>query len=255
MAEPPSDRDRRPQNVYDDPEFLAGYSQLERFGENWGAAYEHGAFSALLPDVAGSRVLDLGCGAGQLTLHVAEAGAAEVMGLDLSERMLEVARTERAHPNATYVQASMDDADFSAGRFDLVVSSLAFHYVEDYGGLVRRIASWLVPGGHLVFSTEHPVFLARASDDGWVRDADGQPLHWTIDRYGIEGLREERWFRDGVQKFHRTLSTLLNGLVDAGLVIECVVEPMPDDEMLRRRPDWIVELKRPIFLLVRARKP
>ncbi|MBA2634960.1 MAG: class I SAM-dependent methyltransferase [Chloroflexi bacterium] len=246
---------RRPQNVYDDPEFFAGYSQLERFGENWGTAYEHGAFVALLPDVAGSRVLDLGCGAGQLAVHIAEAGAAEVIGLDPSQRMLAVARVERAHPRVTYVQASMDEADFPAGRFDLVVSSLALHYVENYAGLVRRIADWLVPGGMLVFSTEHPIFLARASDDGWVRDGDGLPLHWTIDRYGAEGLREQHWFRDGVQKFHRTLSTLLNGLVDAGLVIERVIEPMPDDEALRRRPDWIDELKRPIFLLVRARRP
>src|SRR5688500_12245565 len=93
---------RQPQNVYDDPEFFAGYSQLERFGEKWGAAYEHGAFVALLPDVAGSRVLDLGCGAGQLALHVAESGPAEVIGLDLSERMLEVARVERAHSRVTY---------------------------------------------------------------------------------------------------------------------------------------------------------
>lgn len=247
--------DRRPQNVYDDPDFFVGYAQLDRFGTAWGTAFEHPDFMALLPDVAGSRVLDLGCGAGQLAHHLAESGAAEVIGLDVSERMLAVARAERAHQRLTYLLQPMETAEFPAGRFDLVVSSLAFHYVEDYAGLVARIATWLVPGGVLVFSTEHPIFLARASDEGLVRDGDGQPLYWTIDRYGVEGLREQRWFREGVQKFHRMLSTLLNGLVDAGLLIERVVEPMPDDEALRRRPDWIHELKRPTFLLVRARKP
>ena len=252
MADP---KRRRPQNVYDDPDFFAGYSRLERFGKAWGTAYEHEGFMALLPETSGSRVLDLGCGAGQLALHLAEADAAEVIGLDLSEQMLEIARAERAHTRVTYLQASMEEAAFPPGRFELVVSSLAFHYVDDYPGLVRRIATWLVPGGVLVFSTEHPVFLARAPGDAWVRDVDGEPLYWTIDRYGAEGLREQSWFRDGVQKFHRTFSTLLNGLLDAGLVIERVVEPMPDDEMLRRRPDWIHELKRPTFLLVRARKP
>jgi 2-polyprenyl-3-methyl-5-hydroxy-6-metoxy-1,4-benzoquinol methylase len=244
--------DHRPQNVYDDPDFFAGYTQLERFGAEWGAAFEHPDFMALLPEVAGSRVLDLGCGAGQLAHHLAQSGAAEVIGLDVSERMLAVARAERAHPAVTYRLEPIETADFPAGRFDLVVSSLAFHYVDDYAGLAARIATWLVPRGVLVFSTEHPVFTARASDDGWVRDADGEPLHWTINRYGVEGRREVHWFLDGVEKFHRTLSTLLNGLVDAGLVIERVVEPMPDDEALRRRPDWIHELKRPIFLLVRA---
>jgi len=247
--------DRQPQNVYDDPDFFAGYSELERFGEGWGGAYEHPDFAGLLPDVVGSRVLDLGCGAGQLSYHLAEAGAAEVIGLDLSERMLQVARMQRIHRRVRYIRESLEDADFPADRFELVVSSLVFHYVEDYGGLTRRIADWLVPDGILVFSTEHPVFLARASEEGWVRDANGEPLHWTLDRYGQEGLREEHWFRDGVQKFHRTLSTLLNGLIDAGLTVERVIEPLPDDEMLRRHPDWIHERKRPIFLLVRSRKP
>jgi SAM-dependent methyltransferase len=247
--------DDRPQNVYDDPEFLAGYATLERFGKPWGTAYEHPAFDALMPDPTGLRVLDLGCGAGQLSLHLAEAGAAEVIGLDVSERMLELARAQNAHPRISYQQAPMESAAFPPARFDLVVSSLALHYVEDYVALVGRIGQWLVPGGILVFSTEHPVVTARATDEGWLRDASGERLSWPISRYGLEGTFEEHWFRAGVRKVHRMVSTLLNGLVDAGLVIERVVEPMPDEAMLRDRPDWIHELKRPAFLLVRARKP
>lgn len=243
-----------PQNVYDEAKFFAGYSRLERFGREWGEAYEHPGFTALLPNAAAMRVLDLGCGAGQLTYHLAQAGASEVIGLDVSDRMLHVAMTERADPRVTYMRESIEGARFPAERFDLVVSSLALHYVEDYIHLVQRIHGWLVPDGVFVFSTEHPVFTARASDDGWVRNADGEALHWAIDRYGEEGLREEHWFRDGVQKFHRTLSTLLNGLIEAGFVIERVAEPMPDDDMLRRHPDWVDERKRPIFMLVRARK-
>lgn len=246
--------DRQPQNVYDDPQFLAGYSQLERFGQDWGKAYEHGAFSALLPDIAGSKVLDLGCGAGQLSLYLAEAGAAEVVGVDLSEAMLAIARADRPHPRVTYLRDSMESAAFPPGRFDLVVSSLALHYVEDYVGLMGRIGEWLTPGGVVVFSVEHPVMTSRASDDGWIRDADGAPLAWKIDRYGVEGLREEYWFRDGVRKYHRTVSSLVNGVIDAGLRIERVVEPMPDEGMLRANPDWIHEFKRSIFLLVRARR-
>ncbi len=249
------DKDPATQNVYDDPAFFAGYSGLDRFGKPWGAAYEHGAFLTLLPDPRGRRVLDLGCGAGQLSLHLAEGGAEEVIGVDVSERMLERARSERSHARITYLRQPMESTTFPAGRVDLVVSSLAFHYLADYAGLMRRIGEWLSPAGLLVFSTEHPIFLARASDDGWIRDADGRPAAWAIDRYGEEGLREEHWFRPGVQKYIRMLSTLLNGLVDAGLTIERVVEPMPTDDQLRDHPDWIHERKRPTFLLVRARKP
>jgi 2-polyprenyl-3-methyl-5-hydroxy-6-metoxy-1,4-benzoquinol methylase len=247
-ADPP------PQNTYDDPDFFAGYSRLERFGAGWTKAFEHSSFMALLPDVSGRRVLDLGCGAGQLALHLAEHGASEVIGIDISARMLALARAERNHPRLTYVHEPIEQATFAPDRFDLIVSSLAIHYVADYRGLIQRIAGWLSPGGILVYSTEHPVYLTRASTEGWVRNASGQRLHWAVDAYAEEGLREEHWFKDGVQKYHRTLATLLNVLIEAGLSIERVVEPVPDDEQLSRRPDWVDERRRPFCLLVRARK-
>ncbi len=243
-----------PQNVYDDPEFFGGYSRLERFGEEWGAALEHADFVALLPNPSGLRVLDLGCGAGQLSLYLAHRGAAEVVAVDVSETMLEVAQSKRAGDRITYIRESMESLRLPQGRFDLVVSSLAFHYVEDYASLMGRIAAWLTPGGALVYSTEHPVFTARASDDGWVRNPNGDPQAWAIDRYNVEGRRVEHWFRSGVVKFHRTVSTLVTGLLDAGLSVDRVVEPSPTDAALKDHPDWLHELKRPMFFLVRARK-
>jgi hypothetical protein len=146
------------------------------------------------------------------------------------------------------------------------VSSLASHYVRDYRGLVARIARWLAPGGHLVFSTEHPIYTARYvaggggganggdGGDGWVVDAGGTRLAWALDRYAEEGPRESRWFVAGVVRYHRTMATLLNGLLDAGLALERVVEPVPGGEWLRERPHAADERRRPIFLLVRARK-
>jgi len=149
----------------------------------------------------------------------------------------------------------METLSWPGERFDLAVSSMALHYVADYAGLVRRIASWLSPGGVFVFSTEHPVYLSRATDEGWVRSESGEPLYWALSRYGEEGLRRERWFVDGVEKHHRMVSTLLNGLADAGFVVERVLEPLPDAEMLERHPEWVSEGHRPFCLLVRARKP
>jgi len=244
-----------PQNIYDDPAFLAGYSSLERFGAGWDRAVELADFLALLPDVAGLRVLDLGCGAGQLAHHLATRGAAEVTGLDVSARMLELARTRWAHPRVTYRREAIEDAIFPPARFDLVVSSLALHYVDDYTGLVRRVAAWLAPGGVLVYSTEHPIYTGRMAGEGWARDAAGRCLGWGVDRYGDEGAREETWFVPGVRKVHRTLSTLLNGVLDAGLALERVLEPLPGGQWLREHPGKTDERRRPVFLLVRARKP
>jgi SAM-dependent methyltransferase len=245
-----------PQNVYDDPRFFAGYSQMERFGVGWERAMEQPSFVGLLPAVEGLLVLDLGCGVGQLAHYLAEAGAAEVVGVDVSERMLDVARAQWAHPRVAYRREAMERLDFPPGRFNLVVSSLAFHYVADYAGLVRRIAAWLAPGGVLVFSTEHPIYTARSAAgtaDGWVVDGEGNRVGWALDAYFDEGAREHRWFVEGVRRYHRTVATLLNGLVDAGLTVERVLEPAPSAEWLRERPRAADERRRPMFLLVRAR--
>jgi SAM-dependent methyltransferase len=242
-----------PQNIYDDPDFFAGYSSLERFGAGWERAAEHAELLALLPDVHGRRVLDLGCGAGQLARHLARQGAVEVVGVDLSERMLELARTHWAHPSVRYQRAAIEEVTFAPARFDLVVSVLALHYVDDYRGVVARIAQWLSPGGVFVYSTEHPIYTARLPHDGWVRGEAGG-ARWALTDYTDEGARDETWFVQGVRKVHRTLATLMNGLAGAGLTIERVVEPVPSADWLERHPAMRDERRRPMFLLVRARK-
>src|SRR5262245_12315888 len=155
-----------PQNIYDDPEFFAGYKTLERFGAGWERAAEHADLLSLLPEVKGRRVLDLGCGVGQLARYLATQGAAEVLGVDLSERMLALARTEWVHPRVTYFRGAVEEVTFPPGRFDLVVSSLVLHYVDDYRGLIARIAGWLTLSGHLVYSTEHRIFTGRLPAGG-----------------------------------------------------------------------------------------
>jgi 2-polyprenyl-3-methyl-5-hydroxy-6-metoxy-1,4-benzoquinol methylase len=215
---------------------------------------EHAELLGLLPDVGGRRVLDLGCGAGQLAHHLATRGAADVTGVDVSERMLALARADFAHPRVTYTRAALEDVEFAASRFDLVVSVLAFHYVDDYAGLLRRIVGWLAPGGVLVYSTEHPIYTARLPGEGWVVDDTGRRTGWRLDRYGEEGAREERWYVPGVRKVHRMLATLINGVLDAGLILERVVEPMPGEPWLRDHPQAMDETRRPMFLLLRARK-
>ena len=138
-----------PQNIYDQPQFFAGYSQMERFGAGWTRALEQPLFLELLPNPVGLHVLDLGCGLGQLSYHLAQAGAAEVLAVDVSRTMLERARS---HPRVTYTRQAIEEVRFPSERFELIVSSLALHYVADYTALVRRIVAWLTPGGVLVYA-------------------------------------------------------------------------------------------------------
>jgi hypothetical protein len=118
---------------------------------------------------------------------------------------------------------------------------------------MARVAEWLTPGGVVVYSTEHPIFTARLPYDGWVRDETG-PTRWALNDYADEGRRDETWFVSGVRKVHRTIATLINGLADAGLTLERVVEPIPSAGWLEGHPSMRDERRRPMFLLVRARK-
>jgi len=243
------------QNIYDDPEFFAGYSKLPRSERGLGIVYEWAAFQRLLPaSFAGKRVLDLGCGLGYLAREARTRGARQVIAVDLSERMLEEALRRTDDAGIVYLRSSLEAYAAEPMSFDLVTSTLALHYTADYVGLVRRVATWLVPGGRFAFSVEHPIYTAHGTSD-WYKDADGIALHWPVDRYRDEGERRTHWFVDGVVKYHRTVETYVNALLDAGLRLVRLEEPEADAVLLAEKPEWQQERRRPPFLLLAADRP
>jgi len=242
------------QNIYDDARFLAGYSDFPRSRDGLAATSEWPAFRALLPAVAGKRVVDLGCGFGQLSRWLATENAASVLGLDLSEKMLARAVAETTAPNVTYGRANLDELTLDAAGAELIVSSMALHYVEDFDRLARVLHAALVPGGDLVFSVEHPIYAAR-SEPEWVPAADGRQA-FAIADYGIEGKRVTNWIVDGVVKYHRSIATMLNSLSTAGFAYRAMDEWRPTAAQLEAHPDWRqTELTRPMFLLIAVHKP
>ena len=238
------------QNIYDNEEFFAGYSRLRRSIEGLGGAPEWPALQALLPELRGRAVLDLGCGFGWFCRWARRQGAAHVLGIDVSEKMLARARTTADDPAITYTRADMEQLDLPVETFDLVYSSLALHYVENLSGLLSQAYRSLVPGGTLVFSVEHPIFTAP-SQPSWSLDAVGRKT-WPVDGYLDEGPRSTDWLAKGVIKQHRTLATYLNILIGIGFTISRVEEWGPTEQQIAAQPDWADERQRPPFLLVAA---
>jgi len=240
------------ENKYDQETFFRKYSGMLRSQKGLEGAGEWRELEKLLPDFSGKRVLDLGCGYGWHCKYALMHGAASVLGTDLSEKMLEQARTRNSGDGITYRRAAMEDLDFPAGSFDVVLSSLAFHYVRDFAPLAVNICRWLTDGGAFVFSVEHPVFTAQGSQD-WFYGENGEIMHFPVDNYYIEGARDAVFLGEHVTKYHRTLTTYLDTLLRAGFSLQRVVEPPPPEDMLDL-PGMRDELRRPMMLLVSARK-
>jgi ubiquinone/menaquinone biosynthesis C-methylase UbiE len=240
------------QNIYDNDEFFAGYSRLPRSLGGLDDAPEWPALQALLPDLRGRKVLDLGCGFGWFCRWVRENGAAHVLGIDVSEKMLARARTTTPDTEITYTRADMERLELPAASFDLVYSSLALHYIANLDGLFTQVHRSLVAGGSLVFSVEHPIYTAPA-DPNWFVDAAGCKV-WPVDHYLDEGPRSTDWLAKGVIKQHRTLASYLNLLLRSGFALSHVEEWGPTEDQIALRPQFADERQRPPFLLVAARR-
>ncbi|AFC28605.1 type 11 methyltransferase [Paenibacillus mucilaginosus 3016] len=241
------------ENKYDEPGFFGKYSQMPRSLGGLEAAGEWADFRALLPELDGRRVLDLGCGFGWHCRYAREQGARSVVGIDLSANMLERARAMTSDPQIEYRQLAVEEIDFSEGEFDVVISSLALHYVERFDAICRKVYHCLAPGGTFVLSVEHPIFTALPAQD-WHYGPQGEKLHWPVDRYHEEGPRQARFLDHDVVKYHRTMAALVNAIIEAGFRLRKLSELEPTQEMLQRNPAWADEVRRPMFLLAAAGK-
>lgn len=241
------------QHIYDDPDFFASYSQMARSIGGLPAAGEWPAFRALLPELRSRRVLDLGCGFGWHCRYARERQAQIVVGIDLSEKMLARARASTTDPAIEYRRMAIEAIDFPAQAFDVVLSSLALHYVERFALVCQQVHRCLVEHGSFVFSVEHPIFTALAAQD-WYYSQQGERLHWPVDHYQDQGPRLARFLGHEVIKYHRTVATYFHTLLDAGFAITGLAEPRPTPQMLEKQPEMRDETRRPMFLVIAAQR-
>ena len=203
------------------------------------ALYEAPGLQALLPPVAGLRVLDAGCGGGRTSAWLVEQGA-DVVGLDASPELLRLAR-ERL-PSASFVLGDLaEPLPFEDGSFDVAVAGLVMHYLRDWAPALRELRRVLRPDGVLVLSTHHPAMDAELADSG--------------DYFAIELLRDV-WTVGGreyeVRFWHRPLSRMFREIADGGFRVDELSEPRPLPEVRERFPEaWERLSKNPHFLFLR----
>lgn len=244
----------QPQNIFDNEVFFQGYKKLRENPNSANILEEKPAIFSLLPELTGKKVLDLGCGYGENCNLFSIMGAKKVVGIDVSSKMLAIANDENSGDNIFYENMCMEDISGINEKFDVVVSSLAIHYVHDFHKLVINLISMLNDNGIFVFSQEHPLTTAPKNGASWVKNADGKITHYKLTDYAISGQRTVSWIVDGITKYHRTFSDIINALIDAGFTIEKMLEPVPTKEILERDPSSAKDLHKPNFLVIKARK-
>ena len=245
------------ENKYNDPVFFDKYSQMARSKNGLESAGEWHTLKKMLPDFLGKSVLDLGCGYGWHCIYAAQHGAKKITGIDISDKMLTVAKEKSAaYTNIHYQCLPIEDAEFSESSFDIVLSSLVFHYLDrsSFQSVVQNIYDWLRPGGVFVFSAEHPVFTAAGPQD-WDYDKNGNIRHFPVDRYFYEGQRTARFLDEPVLKYHRTMTTYAETLLRSGFSITGLAEPQPPEHLIDTVPGMKDELLRPMMVLFSAEKP
>ena len=237
---------------YDNEEFFQQYAQMERSKSGLAGAGEWHQLRPLFPPVEGLRVLDLGCGYGWHCRFAAEQGATQVLGIDLSQKMLDEARRRNPGPQITYRQCGIMEYEYPEDSWDLVVSNLALHYVEDLERVFRLVNRTLSAEGCFLLNIEHPTFTAGVGQQ-WVCSPEGKPLYWPVDGYFLPGERRTEFLGCEVVKYHHTLTQILNGLLQAGFTLAAVEEAQPPEELMSL-PGMGDELRRPMMLLEKEQK-
>jgi SAM-dependent methyltransferase len=196
------------------------------------------------------RVLDVGCGEGQVSRRIAGLGA-EVVGVDPTAAQI---RTAKARGGAVqFMRARSEQLPSPDGSFDAVVLCLALEHVDPFESAIREVARVLAPGGRFLLFLAHP--LLQSPGSGWVDDVDSGDHFWRVGSYLRDDVAIDE-IAPGVhlQFAHRPLSRYVHAMGAVGLLIEDMVEPPPPSAVLVETGDFPNAFAIPRLLLLCARR-
>lgn len=246
------------QNIYDNNNFFNQYEELRKENKNKNAndLIEIPNFRKLVPDVKNKSILDLGCGYGENDKYYKEQGAKYVLGTDISSKMLELAEINNKKDGIEFKKIAMEDISSINQKFDIIISSLAFHYIKDFDKLIEDCYNLLNDNGYLVFSQEHPIttcieYTEHVKKGHTIID---DKYFGLFSDYNRPGKRIKEWFGEEVIKYHRNFEEIINTLINKGFMIDKILEPIPSKEAIKNNPKYINQYDRPFFLFVRVKK-
>lgn len=208
------------------------------------AYYDRPNTLALLPPVKGMQVLDAACGPGKYAELLIEKGAA-VTGFDISSKMVILARERNKEAGNFFVHDLTQPLPMLPDAFfDIVLCTLALHYVQDWTPTIKEFCRVLKPGGLLVISIEHPFFEYSYFKSDQYFSVQAVKCTWTGFGMPVE-----------MNSYRRPLHECISPLTDNGFYIDKLVEPRPVEEFKKYDPRYFEELNAfPAFMCIRAIK-
>jgi len=223
---------------------------IESMGEqgdrgDWGR--QHVLDPVMMARIAAGRfrkALDVGCGEGRFCRMLRAAGV-KATGIDPTARLIEVAK--QRDPKGDYRLGRAEQLDFAEASFDLVVTYITLIDIPDFRAAIREMARVLKPGGSLLMANLTG-FTSACADRGWVKDANGEHLHYPVDRYLDEFPFWFEWSGIRIENWHRPLAAYMNAFLENGLTLKFFDEPPAGSgaEILRerqRRVPWFVVME------------
>jgi SAM-dependent methyltransferase len=216
--------------------------------------YEEQILPMAAAHLAGAqRVLDLGCGEGQVARLAVLGGATCVVGVDPTRAQVAQAAARGGGPH--YGRAGAGALPFRDSAFDTVVACLVFEHIRDVDAAIAEVARVLEPGGRFLFFLNHP--LLQTPNSGWIDDQvlDPPEQYWRIGPYLVEDETLEEVEKGVFIPFiHRPLSRYLNALSDQGLTLRRMEEPPPPPGFLARAAEYEAAASIPRLLFLRTEK-
>jgi SAM-dependent methyltransferase len=232
-------------------EVHAGWWQ-EHFTDGVDPEYEEQILPIADDELAGAhRVLDVGCGEGQVARRIAALDGTSVIGVDPTEHQLSVARLRGG--GVRLARSAAERLPFAASSFDAVVVCLTLEHLDPFEPAVHEVARVLEPAGRFVLFLNHP--LLQAPGSGWIDDRILDEEYWRVGPYLPEDVAMEE-VAPGIRLpfMHRPLSRYINVMADCGLLVEHMDEPPPPPGFLAQAPEYGEAATIPRLLVLRARK-
>lgn len=235
---------------YDNEENFKSYLQRREWNENVNDTIEKPIISQLIGNVSDKNVLDLGCGNAAIAMELLDKGCKSYIGIDGSRNMVKLAQDNLDKIGGDVIHANIEEWDFPENKFNLVLSRLAIHYIEDIDSLFEKVYKSLRQNGHFVFSVEHPVITSSCD----MEIQSGQKTSWVVDNYFNSGQRVPVFLGGEVIKYHRTIEEYFTKLGNAKFVIEQLRESKPKRDNFINQDTFERRLKIPLLLFFSAKK-